>query len=159
MTTTLKDLIVGTVFDVPADGPLTHEEIIAYARRYDPQPARLDDEVAKRAPAGRITASEWHIVGLAQAALVKAILKDSFNNGSPGIEQVRFRSRAYPGDVLRTRIEVARIDPWPRRKNMAKARFDVTVLKTDDTVVMTMMVLTLWPIPTDTDEGAIAPFG
>lgn len=156
MTTTLNDLVVGTVFDIPADGPLTHEEIIAYAQQYDPHPARLDNDATRRAPAGRLAASEWHIVGLAQSALVKAVLKDSFNNGSPGIERVRFHSRAYPGDRLSTRIKVARIDPWPRRKNIAKAKFDVSVRKADGTVVMTMMVLTLWPIPTDTDDGAIA---
>lgn len=152
VTTTLKDIVVGAIYVIAADGPLTRDEIIAYARRYDPHPARLNDEAARQSPAGSIAASEWQIVGLAQVALVKAILKDSLNNGSPGIEEVRFDARAYAGDMLRTRVEIARIDPWPRRRNTAKVTFSVTVLKQDDATIMRMKVLTLWPIPENGDN-------
>lgn len=149
MTTTLGDIAVGAVFEVPADGPLTRDEIVAYACKYDPHPARLDSDLAEDAASAEVTASEWHVVGLAQVALVKAILTDSLNHGSPGIEEVRFENPAYAGDELRTRIEIARIDPWPRRKGIAQATFAVTVRKTDGTIVLTMKVLTLWPIPTE----------
>ena len=39
----------------------TEDEIIAFAKKYDPQPFHIDREAAARSPYGGIIASGWHI--------------------------------------------------------------------------------------------------
>lgn len=39
---------------------VTREEVIAFARAYDPQPFHLSDEAAAETHFGRLAASGWH---------------------------------------------------------------------------------------------------
>src|SRR5947207_9911938 len=38
----------------------TRENILAFARKFDPQPFHVDDEAAARGPFGQLAASGWH---------------------------------------------------------------------------------------------------
>lgn len=82
--------------DVSAD------EIIAFAREFDPQPFHTDAEAA-RALTGGLIASGWHSCALllrmnCDAFLMRAALVDE-----PGIEEVQWRRPVRPGDRLRVR--------------------------------------------------------
>ena len=39
---------------------VTREEVLAFARRYDPQPFHLSDDEAAKTHFGRLAASGWH---------------------------------------------------------------------------------------------------
>src|ERR1700731_859955 len=78
------------------------DEIIAFARDFDPQPFHTDEEVARLATGGLI-ASGWHTSALllrmnCEAFLVRAaILEES------GVEEARWRQPVRPGDRLHVR--------------------------------------------------------
>ena len=90
---------------------VTREEMLAFARRYDPQPFHLDDEeAAKSLVFERMAASGWHTASMTMAMQVAA-----FEAGEPpfiaalGIEDLRWHTPVYAGDVLtceRTILEV-----------------------------------------------------
>lgn len=42
----------------------TEDNIVAFARAYDPQPFHVDPEAAKRSPYGGLIASGWHIAAI-----------------------------------------------------------------------------------------------
>ena len=39
---------------------VTREEIVAFARQFDPQPFHVDEEAARQSPYGGLIASGWH---------------------------------------------------------------------------------------------------
>ena len=49
---------------------VTREEVLEFARKYDPQPFHLSDEAAAQTHFGRISASGWHTCSMTMAMLV-----------------------------------------------------------------------------------------
>ena len=85
---------------------LCEEEIIAFAREYDPQPQHTDPEAAKAGMLGGLIASGWHLCALAMRMIVDGLFGRAASLGSPGVEEVQWRRPVRPGDVLRLEAEV-----------------------------------------------------
>jgi acyl dehydratase len=83
-------------------GPRTisKEEIIEFAREFDPQPFHLDERAGKASVLGGLAASGWHTVSLFMRMVWDAYLKDSTSQGSPGIEFNRWKRPVLAGDTL-----------------------------------------------------------
>ncbi|MFD1199370.1 MaoC family dehydratase [Brucella gallinifaecis] len=79
---------------------ITKEEIIEFAREFDPQPFHLDEEAGKASVLGGLAASGWHTVSLYMRMIWDAYLKDSTSQGSPGIEFNRWKRPVLAGDTL-----------------------------------------------------------
>lgn len=79
---------------------VTEEEIIAFAKDFDPQPFHIDREAASRTPYGGIIASGWHTMGMMMRLMVDHVLRDAASMGSPGIDELRWLKPVRPGDVL-----------------------------------------------------------
>jgi acyl dehydratase len=85
---------------------VNEQDIIAFARQFDPQWFHLDP---KRAAASRwngLIASGWHTCCLAMKLVVDNVLAGSESFGSPGLTNLSWSSPVRPGDQLRLRIEV-----------------------------------------------------
>ncbi len=87
--------------------PVTREEVIAFATKFDPQPFHLSDEAAAKTHFGRLSASGWHTCAMMMAMLV-AHLKTTEQAalGSPGQDELRWLKPVYPGDTLSVETEV-----------------------------------------------------
>ena len=48
---------------------VTREEVLEFARKYDPQPFHLSDEAAAKTHFGRIAASGWHTAAMTMAVI------------------------------------------------------------------------------------------
>ncbi len=82
------------------------EEIIAFAREYDPSPIHLDDAAAEATRLGGLSASGWHLCCIFMRLTADGMLNNSDCLGSPGIDEVRFLKPVHPGTVLSLRREV-----------------------------------------------------
>ena len=100
-----EDYAPGTIFDC---GSITVDpaEIVAFARRYDPQYFHTDPEAAKRSAFGGLIASGWQTAGLAMRLLVQDYLPTVASLGSPGIDELRWTKPVRSGDVLNVRVTV-----------------------------------------------------
>ncbi len=87
-------------------GPLTEQEIVEFAERYDPQWFHTDPARAARSRWQGLIASGWHTCSIAMQLLVTHVLADSESIGSPGLEAVRWPSPLRPGDAVALRVEV-----------------------------------------------------
>ena len=89
-------------------GPIKveQEEVIEFARRYDPQFFHTDPERAQESIYGGLIASGWHTASLAMRLLVEGYLSSSSSIGSPGINELRWLQPVFPGDLLRVRLTV-----------------------------------------------------
>lgn len=100
-----EDFHVG---DVREFGAMTvrREDIIDFARRFDPQPFHLDDAGGRATPYGGLIASGWHTCALAMRMMCDEYLLDAASLGSPGLDSVRWTAPVRPGDTLRMRLTV-----------------------------------------------------
>jgi acyl dehydratase len=76
------------------------EEVVAFAKRYDPQPFHVDVQEAEKSSYGGIIASGWHTCSMVMRLMCDSYLVNSSSLGSPGIEEVKWLSPVYPGNVL-----------------------------------------------------------
>jgi acyl dehydratase len=94
---------------------ITADEIVAFAREFDPQPFHTDPEAAADGPFGGLIASGWHTVALHMGLFVRSVLLDSASMGSPGVEELRWLVPVRPGDVLTSRSRV--LEAWPSERD------------------------------------------
>ena len=116
-----EDLPVGRVL---ALGSVTveREEVLAFARQYDPQPFHLDDEAAARSMFGRLSASGWHTCAMAMGLMVRGFLHESSSLGSPGLEKIQWLRPVYPGDTLTLRQTITEVRPMASRPEVGLVR-------------------------------------
>jgi len=84
---------------------VTAEEIIAFAREYDPQSFHLSEEGGRATPYGGLIASGWHTAALTMRMLVDHVLT-RHGLGSPGLDELRWLAPVRPGDTLRCQVTV-----------------------------------------------------
>jgi acyl dehydratase len=132
-----EDFRIGMVIEQP--GPtLTREDVLEFARRYDPQPFHTDEEAAKRSIYGGLIASGWHTVSLAMRMICDAYLLDAASLGSPGVNQVRWLKPVRPGDTLRLRMSVLDAKPSASKPDRGTVLHRWEVLNQKDEAVMSM---------------------
>jgi acyl dehydratase len=137
------------------DGGITvsRDDIVAFARRFDPQPFHMDEAAAKQTFVGRLIASGWHTCALTMRIIADGFILDTASMGSPGIEEVRWLRPVRPGDALRVRATVLDARPSQSRPDRGLVRFRFDVLnQTDETA----MVQTNWIMVAR--RGARRPF-
>lgn len=134
-----EDILVGSTARF-GDYPVTREEVIAFAEKYDPQPFHLSDDAAAATHFGRLSASGWHTCAMTMAMLVEHLKANKQAGlGSPGIDELRWRTPVYPGDRLRCETEVLEKRRSESRPVMGIYKSRMTVLNQDDVVVMTFV--------------------
>jgi acyl dehydratase len=85
---------------------LSADEIVAFARQYDPQWFHVDTERAHAGRHGGLIASGWQTCGLAMRLAVDAALQGSESFASPGLAALHWRHPVRPGDALRLKATV-----------------------------------------------------
>lgn len=94
-----EDIRVGDT--VPFGGcRVTKEEIVEFARTFDPQSFHLDEEAARSSVIGRLCASGWHSCAILMRMYTDAVLSRMASLGSPGIDEGKWLKPVFPGDEL-----------------------------------------------------------
>ena len=76
------------------------EEIVAFARQFDPQPFHTDPEAAKGSFFGGLIASGWHTCAIGMRLTVDSHLNETRSLGSPGLDNIRWLKPVRAGDTL-----------------------------------------------------------
>jgi acyl dehydratase len=116
-----EDFNVGDTLDLGSQR-VTEEEIIAFARQFDPQPFHIDPELAKNSIFGGLVASGWHTIAIFMRLFVDQLLNKTVSMGSPGVEEVRWLKPVRPGDELYARFTVLACIP-------SKSRADLGIIR------------------------------
>jgi acyl dehydratase len=115
-----EDFTEGQVIELGTIPVLSEDEIIAFARQYDPQPFHVDPVAAKETIYGGLIASGWQTALLTMRLMVDKLLNQTAAQGSPGVENIRFRKPVRAGDRLRARYTVLVAEP--SAKNPARGK-------------------------------------
>ncbi|MGY8525034.1 MaoC family dehydratase [Paracidovorax citrulli] len=85
---------------------ITEEEIVAFARQYDPQPFHIDKEAAKQSIYGGLISSGWMTCSVMMRMLVDNMTSRAASMGSPGVDEIRWLKPVYAGDTLTVTLVV-----------------------------------------------------
>lgn len=132
-----EDFAAGTVREF-GGRTVTHDEIVEFAARYDPQPFHLDDEAGRASLFGGLCASGWHTCAITMRMMCDAYLNDTASLGSPGIENLRWLRPVFPGDTLHVRMTVLEARPMASRPGVGLALSRWEVFNQHDEPVLTM---------------------
>jgi acyl dehydratase len=139
----LEDLAVGQTASFGRYA-VTREEVLEFARKYDPQPFHLSDEGAAQTHFGRLAASGWHTSAMTMAMLVEHMKTvPTASLGAAGIDELRWLKPVHPGDVLRCETEIVEVRPSRSKPELGSIRSKMTVFNQDDVAVMTFVSIAL----------------
>lgn len=138
-----EDYAPGTVVEY---GPIAvdEDEIVAFARRYDPQPIHVDRERAARGPFGGVIASGWHTAALMMRLLVDHFLSRTASLASPGIDELRWLAPVRPGDKLSVRVTVLDARRSTSKPDRGIVRSSIEVRNDRAEVVMTVKAISMF---------------
>ncbi|MDQ3246480.1 MAG: MaoC family dehydratase [Pseudomonadota bacterium] len=123
---------------------VTREEVIDFARKYDPQPFHLSDEAAAKTHFGRLAASGWHTCAMTMGVIARrVVVEDQAGLGSPGIDELRWLKPVYPGDTLHVSGKIIEKTPSRSRPDIGSFRTMTTVTNQDGVPVMTFTSIVL----------------
>ena len=88
---------------------VTEEEIVAFARAYDPQPFHVDRDAAAQSIYGGVIASGWHTCSMMMRMVVDGLMNRSSGMGSPGLEGVRWLAPVRAGDTLSVHYQTVKV--------------------------------------------------
>jgi acyl dehydratase len=129
-----EDLTPGRSIDL-GEVQVDREEMLAFSRRFDPQPIHLDEEYAKQSILGGLSASGWFTASLWMRAYVDHVLADSTSQGSPGGRNLAWLAPVFPGDVLRCGLEVTAARRSRSRQGLGIVDLVATVHRGDECVM------------------------
>jgi acyl dehydratase len=92
------DIEVGTTVRV-GSYRIDADDIVSYARRWDPLPVHIDEQVAKQTMFGGLTASGSHTLAIRTLLLHRVPIQDGVI-AAGGWDEVRFHKPVRPGDEL-----------------------------------------------------------
>ena len=116
---------------------VTREEVIEFARKYDPQPFHLSDEEAAKTHFGRIAASGWHTAAMTMVVIVRHHSEEpQAGLGSPGIDELRWLKPVYPGDRITVRGTVLDKTPSRSKPDLGSFRTQTSVTNQDGVEVL-----------------------
>jgi acyl dehydratase len=117
---------------------VTADEIIAFAKQFDPQPFHVNPAAAQASVYGGLIASGWHTSAMTMRLLVDNFIDGEASLGSPGLGPIRWKLPVRPGDVLRVRARITEVRRSTSKPDRGTVVFEVDVLNQRDETVMTI---------------------
>jgi acyl dehydratase len=130
-----EDFVEGLSIDIGSHC-FTAEEIVVFARAYDPQPMHVDPEQARSSIYGGLIASGWHTAATYMRLLVETLIGEAESIGSPGLDNLRWLKPVRPGDTLRGKFTVIEAKTSRSRPDWGIVRSRGEMLNQDGEVVM-----------------------
>ena len=132
-----EDFQVGASFDL-GQISINEEEMIAFARQYDPQPFHTSPDLAAQSPFGGLIASGLQTISLCMRLFVTGILNNAISMASPGVDQIRWPAPVRPDDLLSATVTVIEVKASRSRPEMGIVRFQWEMLNQRGEQVLTL---------------------
>ena len=115
----------------------TEQEIVDFARQFDPQPFHVDAAAAQQSMYGGLIASGWHVAAKMMRLFVDNYVDHRTALGSPGLDELRWLKPVRPGDTLSGWVECAGKVPSKSKPTMGVIHEHWHVTNQNGELVMT----------------------
>jgi acyl dehydratase len=119
------------------------DEVVSFAKRYDPQDFHTDPEAAKRTRFGGLIASGWHTAGLMMRLYYEHFLTHVASQGSPGVSELSWLKPVRPGDELSVRVTVLDAVASRSKPDRGAVTSFIEVFNQTNDIVMTLKVVNI----------------
>jgi acyl dehydratase len=133
----LEDLHAGQTYVSPQHA-LTDEQIVAFAREFDPQPFHTDPDAAKASFFGGLVASGWHTAALTMRLMTESGMDLAGGIIGAGVEGLRWPSPLRAGEAVAVRVTILAVRPSQSRPAIGIVTFKVETVRSDGTAVQEM---------------------
>ena len=130
-----EDFAVGQRFEL-GGAALTAAEIVAFARRWDPQPMHADEPAARSGPYGGLVASGWQVAGLWSQLFVRGFLHGVAAMGGPGMESLRLPAPARPDLPIQGYVDVIEVTPSAKHGHRGTVLWDGTLVQAETVLIL-----------------------
>ena len=137
-----EDYPAGAVFTAGAM-PVSEAEIVAFARKYDPQAMHTDPAAAASGYFGGLIASGWHTGAMMMRLFADNFLSPQSSVASPGLDELRWLKPVRPGDVLSLRVTILDARRSRSKPDQGIIHSFVEVLNQREEVVMSLKPISL----------------
>ncbi|HUY02828.1 MAG TPA: MaoC family dehydratase [Rhodocyclaceae bacterium] len=137
-----EDYQIGATY-VFGELAVSEDEIVEFARRYDPQDFHTDAAAASAGPFGGLIASGWMTAGLMMRLYADHYLSKNASLASPGVDELRWIKPVRPGDRLSIRVTVVEARRSRSKPDRGLVRSAIEVINQAREPVMTMTAMNL----------------
>jgi acyl dehydratase len=150
-----EDFAVGQVFKPSGRVRVEKDEIMAFARKYDPQPFHLDEEAGRNSIFGRLVASGWHTAALTMSLLARSEFRPVGGTIGLGFEGMRWPIPVLSGDELRIETEVLEMRPSKSRPDRGLMKMQTRTFNQNGEVVQELIANAMVPRRPTGDAGGV----
>jgi acyl dehydratase len=121
---------------------VSEQQIVAFAREFDPQPFHIDRDVAATTMFGGIFASGWHTAAITMRLFVQTL---NFAEGAIGlgVDELRWPNAVKPNDVLQIETEILDARQSRSKPNQGIIRIRNVTTNQRGEIVQTMLASAL----------------
>jgi acyl dehydratase len=116
---------------------VSRDEIVEFARRWDPQEFHLESS-GDGSPFNGLIASGWHTASVFMQLYVAEFLNDGTGAGSPGVDELRWPVPVYAGNTLTATVTPERVMPSIGHRDRAIATLRCTVVNEQGKTALSM---------------------
>ncbi|MBW7851284.1 MAG: MaoC family dehydratase [Rhodospirillales bacterium] len=138
----LEDYVEGAVHQL-GEVAVGRDDILEFARRYDPQPIHTDPDFAATGPFGGLIASGWHTCALMMRLFAENYLSRASSMASPGLDELRWLRPVRPGDRLSVRVTVIESRPSQSKPDRGVVRSLIETFNQDGEAVLSMRAINM----------------
>jgi acyl dehydratase len=131
----LEDFAAGQTFNTGRHR-VDKEQIIAFARQFDPQPFHTDEEAARQSPFGGLAASGWHTAGMTMRLMLDGEFKPAGGILGVGFDDLSWPRPVRPGDELHAISEILDVRPSKSKPDRGMIRVRTTTFNQNNEPVM-----------------------
>ena len=132
-----EDFSVGEVQKL-GERKVEKEEVLAFARQFDPQPFHVDEAAAAQSIYGGLIASGWHTCAMLMRMMCDSYLVGSASLGSPGLDNIRWLKPVRPGDTIRAQRTTLETRASQSKPDLGIVRNAWKVFNQNEELVMTV---------------------
>ncbi len=125
---------------------ITEQQILEFAREFDPQWFHTDPQRAAASRWNGVIASGWHTCCLAMRLVCDKVLAGSESYGSPGLDNLRWSNPVRPGDQLNLQIEVVDVRRARSRPTLGIVRWIWRMRNQREDEVLSLEVTSLFEL-------------
>ncbi len=148
-----EDFAVGEVFKPSGRVRVEKDEIIAFAKKFDPQFFHLDEEAARKSIFGRLVASGWHTAAMTMSLVARSEYRSAGGTIGMGFENMRWPAPVYPGDELRIETEVLEMRASKSRPDRGVMKLRTRTLNQNDEAVQELVAYAMVPRRSRVEEA------
>ncbi len=135
-----EDYLPGAVYEF-GHVSVSEDEIVTFAREYDPQAIHTDPAWAATGPFGGLIASGMQTMAVTMRLYVEHYISRVASLASPGLDEVRFRLPLRPDDELRIRTTVVTARLSRSKPDRGLVHTGVEILNQQDEVVLSFTAM------------------